>query len=191
MSADGGDLTDARKRAARTAMLFLDVDGTLTDGRVIVGDDGGVFRAYNTRDGMGIKRLMAAGVRVAIVTAANGGGVLVRARHLGIVRVHQGVRDKRTVMEAVLAEEDLPPERAAFMGDDLNDLPALRAAGFACAPPDAVPDVLAAAHYVSSLRAGMGAVREVCDFIMASRGDNIKEGVDGISGGRKETEKGA
>ena len=173
MSAEVG-YAEARARAARVAILFLDVDGTLTDGRVIVSDDGAVHRAYHTQDGFGIKRILAAGVRVAIVTAAEGAGVLVRARHLGIARVHQGVADKRAVMAAVMAEEDLPPERSAFMGDDLNDLEALRAAGFACAPPEAVPEVLAAAHYVPSRRAGMGAVREVCDFILASRGENAK-----------------
>lgn len=164
------DLAQARKRAARTDILLLDVDGTLTDGRVIVGDDGGISRAYNTQDGLGIRRLLAAGVRVGIVTAAWGEGVAHRARHLGIERVCRGVGDKREVMRAILAEEGLTAERAAFMGDDLNDLPALLEAGFACAPPGAVARVLAAAHFVARRRAGMGAVREVCDFILASRG---------------------
>ena len=183
MSARRKNIADARKRAARTEMLFLDVDGTLTDGRLIVGDDGGIHRAYNTQDGLGIKRLIAAGVRVAIITAATGGGVEVRARMLGISRTHCAVSDKRAVMTAILAEEGLPPERAAFMGDDLNDLEAQRAAGFVCAPPGAVAEVLQAAHYVSSRPAGTGAVREVCDFILQNR--NAKK-----SGGKKKTGSG-
>ena len=180
MSARRKNIADARKRAAQTEMLFLDVDGTLTDGRLIVGDDGGIHRAFNAQDGLGIKRLIASGVRVAIVTAAAGGGVAVRARMLGIARVHCAVADKRAVMTAILAEEDLPPARAAFMGDDLNDLEAQRAAGFVCAPPGAVAEVLAGAHYVSSRPAGMGAVREVCDFILKSR-----KGGKGGKGGKR------
>ena len=164
------DLSAARARASRVGILLLDVDGTLTDGRVYVGDDGGIFRAYNTQDGLGIRMLMAGGVQAGIVTAATGDGVLHRARHLGIGRVFRGVADKRAVMREILAEEGWGLERAAFMGDDLNDLPALLEAGFACAPPGAVERVLDAAHYVARCRAGMGAVREVCDFILASRG---------------------
>ena len=161
-----------RARAAAIRILLLDVDGTLTDGRLIVGDDGGLHRAYNTQDGLGIKRLTASGVRVGIVTAALGDGVLVRAGQLGIARTHRGVADKRETVARILQEEKLSWREAAFMGDDLNDLEVLQSCGLACAPPGAVPEVLAAAHFVARRAGGMGAVREACDLILANQNPN-------------------
>lgn len=182
MSAAEKNIAAARARASRVEILFLDVDGTLTDGRVIVGDDGAIHRAFHTRDGLGIKRLLAFGVRVAIVTAAAGDGVLTRAEMLGIRRTHRGVSDKRAAVETILAEENLSAVAAAFMGDDLNDLSAMRLAGFACAPPEAMGEVLAAAHYVASRPAGLGAAREVCDFILSARGGGMELTVESGAG---------
>ena len=161
----GKQSDDARARAAKVKMLLLDVDGTITDGRLIIGDDGVIARAYNTQDGLGIKRLVAAGCKVGIVTAAGGRGVEERARELGIVRLHQYIRDKKTATRQILADENLRPEQAAFMGDDLNDLEAMQSVGFACAPANAAAEVLESAHFVSERPGGMGAAREVSDFI--------------------------
>lgn len=161
---------DAAARAARVRILFLDVDGVLTDGRVYFFSRGEA-RAFHTLDGMGVRRLVKSGVQVALISAANDdGGIARRARQLGIVRVHTGVEDKLAVMQQILADESLPPENAAYMGDDLADLAAMQCAGFAVAPKTAAAEVLAAAHWIPNLAAGMGAVRELCDKIMAARG---------------------
>ncbi|MBE8158526.1 MAG: HAD hydrolase family protein [Betaproteobacteria bacterium] len=157
-------------RAARVRLLFLDVDGVLTDGRVYFFSQG-VARAFNTLDGMGVRRLLQSGVQVALVSAAaDEGDIARRGRELGITRIHTGVDDKCAAVRRILLDESLAPEDAAFMGDDLPDLAAMQYVGFAVAPKTAAPEVLAAAHWVPGRAAGGGAVRELCDKIMAARG---------------------
>ena len=156
-------------RAARTDLLLLDVDGTMTDGRLYFFADR-VGRAFDTQDGFGLRRLMSAGIRVALVTAADDDGDIARrARGLGIAAVHTGIGDKLAVVRQILADDSLPPERAAYMGDDLPDLPPMRHVGLAAAPKTAVAEILAVAHWTASRPAGSGAVRELCDLILASK----------------------
>ena len=160
---------DAAARAARVKLLFLDVDGVLTDGRIYFFSHGAT-RAFNTLDGCGIRRLIQSGVQVAIVSAAtDGGDIARRGNELGIARIHTGADDKRAIVQQILQDESLPPENAAYMGDDLPDLPAMQYVGFAIAPQTAAPEVRAIAHWIPKLAAGRGAVRELCDKIMAAR----------------------
>ena len=161
---------DVVQRARRIELLALDVDGVLTDGRLFLGDNGVEYKAFFSRDGHGIKLLMAAGVEVAVITGRRSKVVADRMSGLGVARVHQGQERKRPVFDAILAELGLAPEQAAYVGDDLVDLPVLRACGLAVAVADADPRVQAAAHWCTSSPGGRGAVREVCELILHARG---------------------
>ena len=158
----------AAERAARTRILFLDVDGVLTDGRLYVLPQG-VGRAFHTLDGAGIRALIRGGVSVALVSAAGGEDIAIRAQQLGILRVHTEVGDKLAVVKGILQDESLPPENAAYMGDDLPDLSPMRHVGFAVAPQTAAAEIKEIAHWIPSLPAGAGAVRELCEFILRAR----------------------
>ena len=157
-------------RAARVRLLFLDIDGTMTDGRLFMGRDGEFWRAYHVLDGYGLKVLVKSGYTVAIITAAGSDDSIVyRMRELGINHVFQNVSDKLQVAKEVLDKEGIIADNAAYMGDDIPDLEPMRYMGLACAPQTAVPEVLAAAHYVPPRPAGAGAVRDVCELILANR----------------------
>lgn len=176
------DAAAATARAARVRVLCLDVDGTLTDGRLYM--RGGVIeRAFGVLDGLGVQLFVRAGGEAAIVTAAaeeeGGAGIRVRAAQMGVGRVFIGVTDKLAVVRGIAADAGVGMEEVAFAGDDLPDLAAMRAVGFAAAPRTAAAEVLAAAHYVAVAPAGGGAVREVCEFVLAARG----EGGGGGGGG--------
>ncbi len=151
-------------------ILGLDVDGVLTDGRVIIHDDGQESKHFHSRDGLGLKILARAGVEPVIITGRVSKVVEIRARDLGITELHQKVADKWPVFEEILKRRGLTPQEAAFAGDDLIDLPILSRVGLALAPADACPEVLAAAHFVSRSQGGHGAVREMVEFILKGRG---------------------
>ncbi len=159
---------DDRARAVR--MIVFDIDGVLTDGSLFYGDDGQEYKAFNSRDGHGIKMLRASGVEAGIITGRTSQVVLHRARNLGISRIFQGAHDKLTAFEALLRDMDLAPEHIAYMGDDIVDLPVLRRCGLAITVPDAPPEVVARCHLVSRAHAGRGAAREVCELIMRAQG---------------------
>lgn len=158
----------ARARAVK--VLIFDVDGVLTDGSLFYGDDGQEYKAFNSRDGHGIKMLRDSGVETAILTGRSSQVVLHRARNLGITRIVQGAHDKLAAFQAMLAETGLAAGQVAYMGDDLVDLPVLRRCGLACTVPDAPAEVRARAHYVAQAGAGRGAAREVCELIMRAQG---------------------
>ena len=161
-------MTDIIARAAKVRLLFLDVDGTLTDGRMHISAAGKLTRSYHTLDGHGMRLFMAAGGKLAIITAANDDGTIRhRMEDLGVRHIYVAVADKLAAVKEVLAAEDLQPAQAGYVGDDIQDLQALQYVGLACAPKTAIAEVLAAAHYIPARPAGGGAVREVCDLIMA------------------------
>ena len=151
-------------------LVAFDVDGVLTDGGLYLSDSGEEFKRFNSLDGHGLKMLKASGVELAIITGRTSRCVEQRARNLGIARLHQGVEDKLAVMLALLAELKLAPEAAAFMGDDVVDLPVMRRVGLALSVPAAPQVVRDHAHYVSQREAGHGAVREVCEMILGAQG---------------------
>ena len=154
---------------ANLRCVFFDVDGVLTDGRMFFADGGAQMRAFNAHDGLGISRLLRAGVSVVWVSSARADCVSVRGRMLGVRRIFQGVRDKLEIVRKILDEDELPPEAAAFIGDDLPDLPAMRHVGFAIAVPQAVAEVREAAHWVTEAPGGNGAVRELCEKILTAK----------------------
>ncbi|MGE5757346.1 MAG: KdsC family phosphatase [Sideroxydans sp.] len=151
-------------------LIAFDVDGVLTDGGLYLSDSGEEFKRFNTLDGHGLKMLKASGVELAIITGRTSKCVELRARNLGITRLYQGVEDKLAVMQSLLAELKVAPEAAAFMGDDVVDLPVMRRVGLALSVPGAPQIVRDHAHYVSQRDAGHGAVREVCELILGAQG---------------------
>jgi 3-deoxy-D-manno-octulosonate 8-phosphate phosphatase (KDO 8-P phosphatase) len=161
---------DVLARAARIAVLVLDVDGVLTDGRLYLGDNGVEYKAFFSRDGHGIKLLMAAGVEVAVITGRRSQVVADRMASLGVRHVHQGQDRKRPVFESLVAALGLDASQAAYVGDDLVDLPVMGVCGLAVAVADADPRLAARAHWRTASAGGRGAVREVCELILHARG---------------------
>lgn len=166
---------DILARAAKIKLVAFDVDGTLTDGRLIYSEDGRELKAFHALDGHGLKRLMANGVDVALVSARISHVVALRAEELGIDHVYQGQFDKRACLEDLLRGAGLAPEQTAFMGDDVADLPPMHLAGFAVAVANAHPWVIEGAHWRTSAKGGRGAVRELCDLILLAQGKVEKE----------------
>jgi 3-deoxy-D-manno-octulosonate 8-phosphate phosphatase (KDO 8-P phosphatase) len=156
--------------AARVRLFLTDVDGVLTDGGIIYDAAGVETKRFDVRDGHGLKMLQRAGVAVGIITGRTSGVVAIRARELGIDIVRQGAKDKVTAWRDILAGSGFHPGETAYVGDDIVDLPLLRAVGFSAAPSDAEPYVLDAVHFVASRPGGRGAVREVVEFVLRSRG---------------------
>ena len=155
---------------AAIRLVGFDVDGVLTDGRIIIDDEGRESKNFYSRDGLGLKILRQAGLEVALITGRESRLLEIRAKGLGITEVHQGVEDKWAILESVLKKKGLTPREAAFAGDDLIDLPVLTRVGLALAPADGVPEVLAVSHFVASAPGGRGAVRQMIEFILKGQG---------------------
>jgi 3-deoxy-D-manno-octulosonate 8-phosphate phosphatase (KDO 8-P phosphatase) len=158
------------QRARAIRLLILDIDGVLTDGRLYFDAKGETLKVFHVRDGHGIKMAQRGGVEVAMVSGRRSDAAFHRARELGVTRFYEGVRDKAAVLEELLAALDFTPAEVAAVGDELVDLPLFHRVGLAVAVADAVPEVKAAAHWVTDLPGGRGAVREVCDLILKARG---------------------
>ncbi|MGK2943934.1 MAG: KdsC family phosphatase [Desulfuromonadales bacterium] len=155
---------------SRIKLLLLDVDGVMTDGRIIYDSDGGETKAFDVKDGHGLKLLQRAGIRVGIITGRQSTIVVRRAAELGIELVYQGAKDKRLPFNEILQKLALAPEEVAYIGDDIVDLPVMRQVGFAVTVADAVDDVKPFADMVTERPGGRGAVREVCDFLLKETG---------------------
>jgi len=151
-------------------LLILDVDGVLTDGSIIYSDKGGEIKRFDVSDGHGLKLLMRAGIRVAIITARESRVVAIRARDLGIEMLYQGKKQKLSCFQNILDETGLGPEETAFVGDDLVDIPVLLRAGFSVSVPGGAIEVRERVDYVTGAPGGRGAVREICEMILKARG---------------------
>jgi 3-deoxy-D-manno-octulosonate 8-phosphate phosphatase (KDO 8-P phosphatase) len=157
---------DVRRLWERVRALVLDVDGILTDGSEYWGRWGERLKRFNALDGKGIDRLLKAGVQVFVISGEDSPISHRYAKSLGIPEVMIGVDDKCEVLHDLAAKHRLPLEALAYMGDDSVDLPCMNAVGLPIAVPNAVPEVLRTARYVTAARGGMGAVREVADQIL-------------------------
>jgi 3-deoxy-D-manno-octulosonate 8-phosphate phosphatase (KDO 8-P phosphatase) len=157
------------RKARGVRLMIFDVDGVLTDGTLWYGPRGEELKAFSAHDGHGIKLLAAAGVKIALLSGRRSKAVAFRARELGIQQVYQGIEDKLSVFEKIIRKNRLSADAAGFMGDELVDLPVLERAGFACAPGEAPRAVRSRVHYVTRAPAGRGAVRELCDLMLAAR----------------------
>jgi 3-deoxy-D-manno-octulosonate 8-phosphate phosphatase (KDO 8-P phosphatase) len=151
-------------------LLLLDVDGVLTDGGIVYGDDGTETKRFHVRDGSALRLWRQAGKRAAVVTGRQSPVVMRRANELGIGPVVQGAADKLAGLRLILAETGLRPEQICAAGDDLPDLPVLRNCGLAVATADACPEVRADAHFVTRAAGGHGAVREAVEWLLKGQG---------------------
>ena len=156
-------------RAARVRLAGFDVDGVMTDGGLYYSDRGHEAKRFNVMDGLGLKMLVESGIHVAVITARDTPAVAKRMQDLGIRHVFAGVPDKRACMQTLAAQLGLGIEAVAHVGDDFPDLGLLHAAGFAIAVANAHPRIAAVAHWQTSRRGGDGAVREVCELLLAAQ----------------------
>lgn len=161
--------SDAAHRAAAVRLVALDVDGTLTDGRLYIGATGEAMKAFSVRDGFGLTLLREAGVKLALITARRSAIVEVRAAELKFDEVRQGVADKAVALRELCAHFGLGLHQAAYVGDDWPDLGAMAAAGLAASVADAAEPVRERAHWVSRAPAGRGAVREFAEFVLRAQ----------------------
>jgi 3-deoxy-D-manno-octulosonate 8-phosphate phosphatase (KDO 8-P phosphatase) len=153
----------------KVKLVILDVDGVMTDGRIIVDDNGVETRNFDIKDGLGVVALQMSGIECAIITSKKSGAVRHRAEELKIKRFHEGARKKTEPYEAMLKEMGISDEQVCYVGDDLVDLSLMRRVGFPVAVVDAVPEVKQAAAYTTTARGGHGAVREVAELILKAQ----------------------
>lgn len=158
-----------RTLAAHIQLLVLDVDGVLTDGRLWFGADGEALKAFHVRDGVGIKAVLDAGIHVAIISGRDSAMVSRRAAELGIAHVYQGVTDKSATLTALMNRVQCTKDMAACVGDDTPDLSMMDLVALPVAVADAHADVRAKALLITQAVGGAGAVREVCDLLLAAR----------------------
>jgi 3-deoxy-D-manno-octulosonate 8-phosphate phosphatase (KDO 8-P phosphatase) len=152
-------------------LLVLDVDGVLTDGRLYYGPRGEALKVFHVRDGLGIKRVAAAGIAVAVITGRRSTMTGRRCRELGIRHLLQGVEDKLAAFQLLRGRLGVSARASACVGDDVPDVPLMREVGLSFAVADAHPRARSAAHVITRLPGGAGAVREVCDYLLEARRD--------------------
>ncbi|MFP4225337.1 MAG: KdsC family phosphatase [Desulfobacterales bacterium] len=161
-------MTDKRFKSIQ--LLLLDVDGVLTDGAITYAEDQTETKVFNVKDGLGIKMLHQSGIRTGIVTGRSSAALLRRCRELGIQMIYDNIKDKGAVFDRISQETGLPASAIAFMGDDLPDLPMFKKAGLAIAVADAHSMVCEQADIITEKCGGRGAVREVCEMLLKSKG---------------------
>ena len=150
-------------------LLALDVDGVLTDGSIFISPAGEVFKGFNAKDGMGISCALRSGLQIAVITGRQSPIVERRCEELGITLLQQGVKDKRLALQQMAQKLGLVREEIAYMGDDLNDIPAFKASGLNLVPADAAIEVMAVADIITKASGGRGAVREAITMILAAQ----------------------
>ena len=159
-------------KLANIRLVGFDVDGVFTDGRLYVSDDGVESKAFNTQDGFGVRRLIDAGLVVAVISGRESGAVRHRMDELGVTFVVQGCKDKVAALDAIAAELGISSTECAFVGDDIPDLPLLEHVGVSIAVANATATLRQACDITTIAPGGNGAVREVCELVLAARGDS-------------------
>lgn len=157
------------ERAKKIKLVVFDVDGVLTDGSLFYGDNGEEYKAFHAKDGLGMKLLMRTGVQIGIITARNSKLVQHRMDSLGIEHLYQGRLDKLNAFDDLLNKLNLTYKQAAFVGDDVVDLPVMTKVGLSITVKDAHPLVIDQAHWQTPLDGGRGAARNVCELIMQAQ----------------------
>jgi len=157
-------------KAEDIKLVILDVDGVMSDGRIVIDDNGVQQRNFDIKDGMGVVVLQMLGVEVAIITSKTSGAVRHRAEELKIKRFYEGIKKKTEAYAEILEEMQISDAEVCYVGDDLVDLSMMKRVGLPVAVADAVPDVIEHAAYVTKARGGYGAVREVAEMILKAQG---------------------
>ncbi|WP_440876213.1 3-deoxy-manno-octulosonate-8-phosphatase KdsC [Thalassotalea sp. PLHSN55] len=166
-----GDVCEQVFAQAKTIKLLIcDIDGVFSDGRIYLGNDGEELKAFHTKDGYGMKALVASGVDTAVITGRTSNIVATRMRALNVSDIIQGEENKLPTLKKLIAEKNLSPEQVAYIGDDMPDHACMQFVGLGIAVNDAHPQVLKDANLVTFTRGGFGAVREVCDLLMTAQG---------------------
>ena len=160
---------DSVRYAQKIKLIIFDVDGVLTEGHIIFGQDGEALKAFHCQDGMGISLAHKAGLKTAIITGRESQIVHRRATELKIGDIHQGANDKVTALHSLMEKHSLTLEQIAYVGDDINDLPVMVQVGLPCAVANAVAEVKAVAKYISAQQGGNGAVRDIIEYILKSQ----------------------
>lgn len=160
----------AQEKAKAIKLVVFDVDGVMTDGRLFFTNDGNELKAFNVKDGLGIKMLHQCGIQTAIITGRTSTLVEHRAKNLGITFLYQGREDKLIALNELLSNIGLKLDEVAYMGDDLPDLAAIQEAGLGTTVADALPLVKKHADWITQKSGGDGAVRELCEFILEQQG---------------------
>lgn len=163
-------MENIKQKAKQLKLLILDVDGVLTDGRLFFDHNGNEYKSFHARDGHGIKLLRQTGVEVAVISGRKSQSVALRMQALGVEYVYQGHENKVAAFNEIIQAMGIKPEQAAHMGDDLLDLPIMVRVGLSIAVNDANDSVKEYADWCTKTPGGLGAVREVCDFIMQAQG---------------------
>lgn len=163
-------MQDISHRAKQIRLIIFDVDGVLTDSSLFLGDDGQEYKAFNSKDGLGMKLLQKSGVEIGIITGRTSNVVTIRMESLGISHVYQGQRHKVPAFEELRDKLRLKSEQIAYVGDDVVDLPIMRQVGLAIAVQDAHPLVKEHAHWQTRAAGGRGAAREICEMLMKAQG---------------------
>ena len=158
------------EQAKNVKLVILDIDGVMTDGRIIIDDNGVEQRNFNIKDGLGVVAMQMSGIEVAIITSKKSGSVRHRAEELKIKRFHEGIKKKTEPYEQMLGEIGISDAEVAYVGDDLVDLSLMKRVGLPIAVADAVKEVKDAAEYVTQARGGYGAVREAAELILKAQG---------------------
>jgi 3-deoxy-D-manno-octulosonate 8-phosphate phosphatase (KDO 8-P phosphatase) len=159
-----------KSRIRKIRLLMLDVDGVLTDGRIIIDDAGLESKFFDVRDGHGLKLIMRCGLDVVLLTGRSSAVVTHRARDLGIREVFQGILNKLEFFQQFIEKREIRPEEVAYVGDDMVDIPILKRVGFSAAVKDAVEEVREIVDHVTERPGGRGAVRELCELILKVQG---------------------
>ena len=162
--------TSLISRIKNIKLILLDVDGVLTDGRIIYDSRGGDLKFFDVHDGMGVHCLKKAGIPAILVTAKGSAAILPRAKDMGVARVFSDVSPKTSVLPLVRKRFNVKDSELCFVGDDLVDIGIMKQVGFACAVRNACPEVKKAAHYVTARKGGRGAVREIAELILKTQG---------------------
>lgn len=170
---------DKKERAQHIKMIIMDVDGTLTDGTLLLLPDGKEVKSYNVKDGTGILLAHMAGIKTGIITGKISKELEKRAKNLRISELHQGILDKKKILNEIMEKYKLSIEEIAYIGDDLGDLDVIKSVGLAGAVADAHLEIIKHSHFISNSPGGKGAVREFIEFIFESQNkwDVIKEKV--------------
>jgi 3-deoxy-D-manno-octulosonate 8-phosphate phosphatase (KDO 8-P phosphatase) len=164
------DRIELKTRAKKIKMILMDTDGVLTEGKIIFFSGGGEAKAFDVKDGVGIKLAQRVGIKTGIITGRSSEAVTRRAQELGIDELCQGAREKLISYEEIISKHSLKDEEVCFIGDDIIDIPVLKRVGFPVAVADAHKDILSFTAYQTDLKGGQGAVREVIDFIIRAQG---------------------
>ena len=163
-------MQDILDKAKAIKLVIFDVDGVLTDGSLFLGDGGEEYKAFNSRDGHGMKMLKSTGIEIGIITGRTSDVVRHRMQSLGIQHVYQGQLDKRPAFEELCQHAGVSAEQVAYVGDDVVDLPILIRAGLAIGVQDAHPMVKQHSHWLTPSNGGRGAARDVCELILQAQG---------------------